>query len=75
MKYFAVGQFRDTIPLFDGEIVIRFTAADFAGEVVTHCKCTEILINVMSLDGLILECISRSFFAPRRFGNDGYFPY
>jgi hypothetical protein len=75
MKYFAVGQFRDTIPLFDGEIVIRFTAADFAGEVVTHCKYTKLLIYVVLLDGLILIFISRSFFAPRRFGNDGYFPY
>lgn len=37
-SYFEIGQFRDTVPLFDGELVIRFLAADFSGEIVTHCK-------------------------------------
>ena len=38
-KYFEIGQFRDTVPLFDGKLVIRFVAADYHGEVVTHCEC------------------------------------
>lgn len=31
------GQWRDTIPILDGETVVRWRAANFSGEIVYHC--------------------------------------
>eukprot|EP00796_Vickermania_ingenoplastis_P001475 gene1475-864_t len=31
------GQWRDTIPIFDGETVLRWRAATFSGEILYHC--------------------------------------
>lgn len=36
-EYFTIGEWYDTVPAFDAEMVIRFVAADFVGETVLHC--------------------------------------
>lgn len=33
----AIGQWRDTVPTFDGELTVRFRASDFSGEHILHC--------------------------------------
>jgi len=35
--YFLPGQWRDTIPSFQGKLTFRFRPMDFTGEVVMHC--------------------------------------
>ena len=35
--YFLPGQWRDTVPVFDGELVVRFKPTDFVGETIIHC--------------------------------------
>jgi hypothetical protein len=35
--YFQIGEWRDTVPALDGELVVRFRAADFPGETILHC--------------------------------------
>jgi hypothetical protein len=34
--FFLPGQWRDTLPAFQGALTVRFRAADFAGETVIH---------------------------------------
>jgi len=36
-EFFTVGEWRDTLPSLDGELVVRFAASHFAGETVIHC--------------------------------------
>lgn len=33
----AIGQWRDTVPTFNGELTVRFKASDFSGEHILHC--------------------------------------
>lgn len=35
--YFSLGEWRDTVPTLDGELIIRFAASRFPGETILHC--------------------------------------
>jgi len=36
-EYFSIGEWRDTLPTLDGELIVRFTASRHCGENVLHC--------------------------------------
>ena len=36
-NFYQVGQWRDTIPGFQGQLVVRFRPEDYTGEIVMHC--------------------------------------
>jgi FtsP/CotA-like multicopper oxidase with cupredoxin domain len=53
-EFFLPGQWRDTLPAFQGELLVRFRAADFWGENVIHCEYSSLLgSSCLKCDGLL----------------------